>query len=160
MSKKGLFNMYNIIINGIQEFFYFDIWESFLMVCLLLLMINIHLNILQIVFHTFMLSILNYIVGNLIVMPIIMQVSCIILYSVYCMIVFKISFMTSLINMVKIFFILFIIEMLFAIIYQYIFNIELMAMSNNLLKFYSMIPLRIIEFILIYILYKFKRRDK
>ena len=150
--------MYNIIINGIQEFFYFDIWESFLMMLLMTIMVDIKISKEQYFFHTIMIGILDLLIFNLTLIPIIQQIIGVLVYAIYFVSVFRINFTKSIIKTTEIFFIFFIIEMIFSIIMQYCFHINLMTFSNNILKFEYMIPLRMMEFILIYIIYKYNKK--
>jgi len=146
-------------MNGIQEFFYFDIWESFLMIFLMTIMIDIKISKEQYIFHAIMIGILDLLVFNLILIPIIQQIIGVLVYAIYFVFVFRINFTKSIIRTIEIFFIFFIIEMIFSIIMQYCFHISLMTFSNNILKFEYIIPLRMMEFILIYIIYKHNKKE-
>jgi len=149
--------MHDIIINGIQEFFYFDIWESFLMLFLILIIMSTKMNKVKLIFHSIMLALLDLALTNIINIPILQQIFALIMYTIYIKCIFRNNFLKSLQYVIQSFFTFFITEMVFAFIYQYIFKIQLVTLNNNLLKFEYMIPLRIMEFVLIYIFYKIFR---
>lgn len=145
--------LYNLVIKGVQELFYFDIWESLLMIIAFTIFMRIKISKYQILFHSFMLSVLDYLIINLINIPILQQFISIVLCCLYFTIVFRTNIKETIIKTLIIFFGFFIIEMLAGMIYQYVFKIQMMSLANNFVKFIYFIPLRGTEFILLYIIY-------
>lgn len=151
-------NINDIIINGIQEFLYFDIWEAFLMVLLITIMLNIKISKGQYIFHTIMIGVLDLLIFNLTLIPVIQQIIGILVYAMYFFFVLRINFIKSMIKTTEVFFIFFVLEIILTIIYKGIFNVQLISYSNNFIKFEYMIPFRVVEFIFVYIYYKFRNK--
>lgn len=145
--------MGQVLMNMIKEVVYFDVWESLFLILLFLIEIRQKISIKKLSFHVFMLSIVNLIISNIITIPILLQLIYILMMSLYFSLVFKTTLTKSILLNTKVYFMLFVLEAILAMIYSFV-HIDLLALQNDLIKAIYMIPMKIIEFISIYMYYK------
>lgn len=145
-----------VVINMLQELLYFDIWESAIFLIIFLIDNKIKISKLQFIFHAFMISILDLIVSNIIMQPILRLLVLILIIGIYFSFNFKIKIIKGIISSGKSILIFLIIEAGLDILYGYFIHIELLHLQNNFKKFIVMIPTKIVEFIFIKIYYKMK----
>jgi hypothetical protein len=144
------------IISAINELIYFDIFEGFIFLCLFLIDFKIKLNKKQLVFHVFMLGVLDYLECAFATSALLRIALLGIVLGIYMSIALRQNiFIGTLIN-IKNVLIFLIIETGIDVLYGLTIHVELLSMDNNFKKFIIMIPVRIVEFIFIYYYYKLK----
>jgi len=139
--------MYNIILSWI----FFSVLEYVIVTYYYIKDNNIMYNLRKTVLFIVFISILHTILYLLLPKPILPLF--VILYTslIYSMF-FKVYFIRSLISTTKVFIIFLIIEVIFSILLQYIWSIDVSQTNSYIVKYYLSLPIKIIQFLFIILL--------
>jgi len=142
----------------IKEFVLFNLIENLFIVLFFLMFNKIKENPMIIIVHVFMLSSLNTILKVLFSGSILMQLFGIIVIIIYFTSIYHVKISHSIITVIISFSILLVSEAIIVIFYLNITMIDMSKMSNDFNKFLWFIPIRILEYISLYILYLIKNK--
>lgn len=146
--------MENAITLMVKEVFLFNIWECFMVLSFILIDSQLRISKKQLMFHVFMLSMVNYLCSNLIPIPIAPQIIFVLILTFYSNVIFRIEFKKMILLSFKAFFMAFILEMFLGMVYEKVFNLQFILMDNNFKKFLYLSSIRCIEVGFIYLYYR------